>query len=66
METGSFNLTSINYQINMMAGEDNVVQLVQFGVLFIYFTVMLKLGGAPLHFWAPDLYSSQPSNVTQW
>jgi NADH:ubiquinone oxidoreductase subunit 2 (subunit N) len=34
--------------------------------LFIYFTILLKLGGAPLHFWAPDLYASQPSNVTQW
>lgn len=62
METGSFNYTSINYQVNMEP--DNLI--LQQGTLFIYFTVILKLGGAPLHFWAPDLYNSQPSNITQW
>ena len=62
METGSFNLTNINYQVNMEF--DNPI--LQQGTLFIYFTILLKLGGAPLHFWAPDLYSSQPSNITQW
>ena len=62
METGSFNYTNINYQVNME--QDNY--LLQVGTVFIYFTILLKLGGAPLHFWAPDLYSSQPSNITQW
>lgn len=62
METGSFNYTCINYQVNMEP--DNII--LQQGTLFIYFTIIQKLGGAPLHFWAPDLYTSQPSNVTQW
>lgn len=62
METGSFNYTNINYQVNMEY-DNNILQQ---GTLFIYFTILLKLGGAPLHFWAPDLYSSQPSNITQW
>ncbi len=62
METGSFNYTCINYQVNM---EPNNFMLQQ-GTLFLYFTIMQKLGGAPLHFWAPDLYTSQPSNITQW
>lgn len=66
METGSFNYSHINYQINMdpYIGLDNNLQ--QQGTLAIYFTVLQKQGGAPLHFWAPDLYSSQPSNITQW
>lgn len=65
METGSFNLTSINYLVNMESTSSSFTIREQ-GVFFIFCTILQKLGGAPLHFWAPDLYSSQPSNITQW
>jgi NADH:ubiquinone oxidoreductase subunit 2 (subunit N) len=62
METGSFNYTFIHLCANM----DSESLVFQLGRVLILLTIILKLAGAPLHSWAPDLYDSQPASITQY
>lgn len=32
----------------------------------LFATLILKLGAAPLHHWAPDLYDNIPTSITLW
>lgn len=37
-----------------------------FGYLLILFTLFFKLGSAPFHMWAPDLYNNLDTRITQY
>ena len=36
------------------------------GLIFILFAFLFKLSAAPMHFWAPDVYESAPTPVTNF
>jgi NADH-ubiquinone oxidoreductase chain 2 len=40
--------------------------LFNFGLLFIAIGLLFKIGAAPFHNWAPDVYDNVPTNVTSW
>jgi len=61
--TGSLDLSEIsatvtNYKV------DNT--LVVFGLVFIVAGIAFKLGAAPFHMWAPDVYQGAPTAVTMF
>lgn len=39
---------------------------IDIAVVFIIFALLFKLSAAPLHFWAPDLYSITPLPITAY
>jgi len=35
-------------------------------ISLVVFTILFKLGAAPLHNWAPDLYNSLPTSIAAY
>lgn len=62
--TGTFNINQINNfahnQLNLSAG------IFKIGVLFTMVGLLFKVGAAPFHFWAPDVYSGAPNIITSF
>lgn len=56
--TGSLEFESIFLALNFSS--------IDFPVILIIFALLFKLGAAPLHFWAPDLYDATPLPVTAY
>jgi len=54
---------SLEFENVYLAMFENQIDL---PVILIIFALIFKLGAAPLHFWAPDLYSSVPLPVTAY
>jgi NADH-quinone oxidoreductase subunit N len=52
---------SLEFEPVYLAMQNNSIDL---PVILIIFALIFKLGAAPLHFWAPDLYDSTPLPVT--
>jgi NADH-quinone oxidoreductase subunit N len=62
--TGTFNYSNIQHFVNL---HNQLVDTdLELGRILILLVVILKLGGAPMHAWAPDLYDSQPTHITQY
>jgi len=59
--TGSLELSEINNAILHSTG-DKI--LLTFGLVFIVAGIAFKLGVAPFHMWAPDVYQGAPTAVT--
>nr|YP_009659062.1 NADH dehydrogenase subunit 2 [Chytriomyces confervae]QCQ69060.1 NADH dehydrogenase subunit 2 [Chytriomyces confervae] len=72
--TTTFLLLSIAllYGLTGTTSYDGLIMIVQTGELSLWpfylmmFTFLFKLGAAPLHSWAPDLYDSLPPYITLW
>lgn len=59
--TGSLDLATINSSVATYPGNAN---LLAFGLVFIVAGIAFKLGAAPFHMWAPDVYQGAPTAVT--
>ena len=65
--TGLTNLESI-YNLISVTGpiNNNIIQGIALGFIFIFSGFLLKIAAAPLHNWAPDVYDESPTIVTIW
>jgi NADH-ubiquinone oxidoreductase chain 2 len=63
--TGLTNLDSIYCLISTL---DLSVDISQFnlGIALVFIGLLFKIGAAPLHNWAPDVYGDSPTIVTVW
>lgn len=64
--TGSFDLLAIrNASINLVnLTADGRASFLALGVLMLLIGLGFKVGAAPFHFWAPDVYTGSPIHVT--
>ena len=60
--TASFDLLAIAEYINTPSGQSNT--FIYSGILMLLVGLLFKIGAAPFHFWAPDVYEGAPTNVT--
>jgi NADH-ubiquinone oxidoreductase chain 2 len=63
--TGLTQFESI-YALTSVAGDDEYVGALVFGLLLIGIGFLFKVAAAPLHNWAPDVYDGTPTVVTAW
>src|SRR5690606_31603463 len=62
--SGSFDLEMIKqYILNDPAG---VSPLLYTGITLLIIALAFKVGAAPFHFWAPDVYEGSPSLITAY
>ncbi len=61
--TGTLDLSEINTAI---ANDQGNKTLLIFGLVFIVAGIAFKLGAAPFHMWAPDVYEGAPTAVTMF
>lgn len=59
--TGSLQLAEISAAIDA-AGADRAYLV--YGMIFLIIGIAFKLGAAPFHMWAPDVYQGAPTSVT--
>jgi NADH-quinone oxidoreductase subunit N len=60
--TASFDLVAIQKYIDVHSGQSNT--FIYSGILMLLVGLLFKIGAAPFHFWAPDVYEGAPTNVT--
>ncbi|MDQ3110704.1 MAG: NADH-quinone oxidoreductase subunit N [Bacteroidota bacterium] len=60
--TASFDLWAIAFYVGEHAGENNT--FIYAGILLMLVGLLFKIGAAPFHFWAPDVYEGSPTAVT--
>lgn len=59
---GSFNLAEIREYVQLNQAHLPVMFI--FGLLLVAVGMIFKIGAAPFHFWAPDVYQGSPTLVT--
>jgi NADH-quinone oxidoreductase subunit N len=59
--TGSLEISVVRKAIGAMS-PDNMILI--FGLVFVIVGLAFKLGAAPFHMWAPDVYDGAPTAVT--
>lgn len=59
---GSLDIHTIATQVILHSGSHAV--LVTFAAVFVLAGIAFKLGAAPFHMWAPDVYDGAPTSVT--
>jgi NADH-quinone oxidoreductase subunit N len=59
--TGSFSISEISNAIGEGRASGTMLGV---GILLLMASFLFKIGGAPFHFWSPDVYSGSPSIVT--
>lgn len=62
--TGSFDLTAIRDYI--LSNPQGISSLFYTGILLIIVGLCFKVGAAPFHFWAPDVYEGSPTLITAY
>ena len=62
--TGSFDLAVIRDYI--LSNPRNISFLLYTGILLIIVGLCFKVGAAPFHFWAPDVYEGSPTLITAY
>lgn len=62
--TGSFNLEVIRNYI--LSNPRDISFLFYTGILLIIVGLCFKVGAAPFHFWAPDVYEGSPTLITAY
>lgn len=62
--TGSFDLSVIRSYI--LANPRDISFLFYSGILLIMVGLCFKVGAAPFHFWAPDVYEGSPTLITAY
>ena len=56
-----------NYNsFNLIFSQSNFNLWLESGIIFIVTGLLIKLGSAPFHQWAPDVYDKVPTKVTIW
>lgn len=60
--TASFDLQTIATWINTHSGESHA--FIYTGIIMMLVGLLFKIGAAPFHFWAPDVYEGAPTAVT--
>jgi NADH-ubiquinone oxidoreductase chain 2 len=63
--TGLTNFESI-YSLLSVSNNNNIIQGLTLGFIFIFVGFLFKISAAPLHNWAPDVYDDSPTIVTIW
>jgi NADH-ubiquinone oxidoreductase chain 2 len=63
--TGLTNFESI-YNLISVSDNNNIIQGLNLGLIFIIVGFLFKIAAAPLHNWAPDVYDDSPTIVTIW
>jgi len=63
--TGLTNFESI-YNLISVSDNNNIIQGLSLGLIFIIIGFLFKIAAAPLHNWAPDVYDDSPTIVTIW
>lgn len=61
---GSFDLEAIKHYI--LSDPNGVSPLLYTGITLLIIALAFKVGAAPFHFWAPDVYEGSPSLVTAY
>ncbi|MCX6274557.1 MAG: NADH-quinone oxidoreductase subunit N [Bacteroidetes bacterium] len=61
-QTGSFNLQQISEALTTQQDGGGVMAVA--GVLLIMVGLFFKVSAAPFHFWAPDVYTGAPTEIT--
>jgi len=64
--TGSTHYEIIETNLLHLINNDINVFYIDMAFILIFFTLLFKLSAAPLHQWAPDLYESLETKVTNW
>jgi len=62
--SGSFNLEAIRNWV--IENPHNIDPMFYTGILLIIVGLCFKVGAAPFHFWAPDVYEGSPTLVTAY
>jgi NADH-ubiquinone oxidoreductase chain 2 len=62
--TGLTNFDAIYSLISV--SNNNIIQGISLGLIFIIVGFLFKIAAAPLHNWAPDVYDDSPTIVTIW
>lgn len=60
--TGSMNLAEIKAVV--LENQHNVPGMLKIGLLLLAVGMTFKIGAAPFHFWAPDVYEGSPTLIT--
>ncbi len=60
--SGSFNLSEIRNYVHV--NQVHLPVMFVFGLLLVVIGMTFKIGAAPFHFWAPDVYHGSPTLVT--
>ncbi|MGV8879924.1 MAG: NADH-quinone oxidoreductase subunit N [Sphingobacteriaceae bacterium] len=60
--SGSFNLESIREYV--IGNPGNIDPIFYTGILLLIVGLCFKVGAAPFHFWAPDVYEGSPTLIT--
>ncbi len=65
--SGLTNLESIqNILSAQSASSNNILWGIYLGIIILIIGLLIKIGAAPLHNWAPDVYDNSPTVVTIW
>ncbi|MDR3653594.1 MAG: NADH-quinone oxidoreductase subunit N [Paludibacter sp.] len=59
---GSMNLETIKEFV--VAHHNNIPAMLNIGLLLVAIGMTFKIGAAPFHFWAPDVYEGSPTLIT--
>jgi len=60
--SGSMNLEEIRQYV--MLHQQNMPGMLSIGLLLVAIGMTFKIGAAPFHFWAPDVYEGSPTLIT--
>ena len=64
--TGLTNLESIYSMISVVDNSNNILLGFSLGLILIFIGLLFKIAAAPLHNWAPDVYSDSATIITTW
>jgi NADH-ubiquinone oxidoreductase chain 2 len=55
-----------SFNLDLIFSQSNFNLWLESGLIFIVTGLLIKLGSAPFHQWAPDVYDKVPTKVTIW
>lgn len=63
---GTLNFNNMNIILSFPLDENYIYlrSMVLLGSLFVFVTLLFKIGAAPFHFWSPDVYEGSPLSST--
>ena len=60
--SGTLNLEALKQYV--IANQTHLPEMLKIGLLLVAFGMTFKIGAAPFHFWAPDVYEGSPTLIT--
>lgn len=65
-----YSMNSIDFDMGILSGEyqifTNSSNFILGGIILITIGLLFKIGAAPFHSWAPDVYDQVPTIITSW